>query len=72
MLVAVNVALRIGTGMTAAVTTAAASADPFAGEVFWTEGQDAYVRRDGLDERLTPSSATGLVEVNRRSNPWRR
>jgi myo-inositol-1(or 4)-monophosphatase len=63
MLVAVNVALRIGSGMTAAVTTAA-SADPFAGEVFWTEGQHAYVRRDGLDERLTPSSATGLVEVN--------
>ena len=63
MLVAVNVALRIGSGTTEAVTTAAASADPFAGEVFWTEGQDGYVRRDGLDERLTPSSATGLVEV---------
>ena len=59
MLVAVNVALRVD-----GTTTAAASADPFAGEVFWTEGQHAYVRRHGPDQRLTPTAGTSLVEVN--------
>ncbi|MEU8193961.1 inositol monophosphatase family protein [Microbispora amethystogenes] len=59
MLVAVNVALRVGSEV-----TAAASADPFAGEVFWTDGVDAYARRDGEDQRLTPSSGTRLVDVN--------
>ncbi len=59
MLVAVNVALRVGSGV-----TAAASADPFADEVFWTDGAHAYVRRDGADERLTPSSASYLADVN--------
>ena len=58
-LVAVNVALR-----TDGVVTAAASADPFAGEVFWTDGRHAYVRRDGGDDRLAPSPATRLVDVN--------
>src|SRR3954453_18691113 len=33
MLVGVNVALRVGDGITAAAT-----ADPFSGEVFWTDG----------------------------------
>ncbi|WP_182887005.1 inositol monophosphatase family protein [Microbispora sp. H10885] len=59
MLVAVNVALRAGSGV-----TAAASADPFAGEVFWTDGVDAYARRDGVDQRLTPSPGSRLVDVN--------
>jgi myo-inositol-1(or 4)-monophosphatase len=59
MLVAVNVALRTGSGI-----TVAASADPFAGEVFWTDGSRAYVRRDGVDARLTPSAATRLVDLN--------
>ncbi|GAA3246407.1 inositol monophosphatase family protein [Nonomuraea helvata] len=59
MLVAVNVALRVGSGI-----TAAASVDPFAGEAFWTDGTHAYVRRDGVDERLTPSPDSRLVEVN--------
>lgn len=59
MLVAVNVALRTGAGV-----TAAASADPFAHEVFWTDGTDAYVRRDGVDDRLTPSASSRLVDVN--------
>ncbi|MEU8791343.1 inositol monophosphatase family protein [Streptomyces sp. NPDC048643] len=55
MLVAVNVALRSG---------AAAVADPFSGEVFHTDGETAWVRRDGADARLAPTPATGLVDVN--------
>ncbi|MFG2075160.1 inositol monophosphatase family protein [Nonomuraea maritima] len=56
MLVAVNVALRDG---------AAAVADPFGGEVFFTDGETAWVRRDGADDApLVPSSATRLVDVN--------
>ncbi|NUS12030.1 MAG: inositol monophosphatase family protein [Streptomyces sp.] len=56
MLVAVNVALRGG---------AAAVADPFAGEVFGTDGETAWVRRDGAaDEPLAPTPATCLVDVN--------
>jgi myo-inositol-1(or 4)-monophosphatase len=59
MLVAVNVALRVGSDI-----TAAASADPFADEVFWTDGERAYVRAGGMDEELTPSSGSRLVDVN--------
>lgn len=56
MLVAVNVALRGG---------AAAVADPFSGEVFFTDGEAAWVRQDGADdELLTPTAATRLVDVN--------
>ncbi|MER6138690.1 inositol monophosphatase family protein [Streptomyces sparsogenes] len=56
MLVAVNVALRDG---------AAAVADPFGGEVFCTDGKSAWVRRDGAEDApLTPTPATGLVDVN--------
>ncbi|MGI5484518.1 inositol monophosphatase family protein [Streptomyces lavendofoliae] len=55
MLVAVNVALRDG---------AAAVADPFGEETFFTGGDGAWVRRDGVDTRLTPTSSTGLVDVN--------
>ncbi|MEV6164170.1 inositol monophosphatase family protein [Streptomyces sp. NPDC052052] len=56
MLVAVNVALREG---------AAAVADPFSGEVFFTDGETAWVRHDGVDDaRLTPTPATRLVDVN--------
>jgi myo-inositol-1(or 4)-monophosphatase len=56
MLVAVNVALRDG---------AAAVADPFSGEVFFTDGERARVRHDGSgDALLTPTSATRLVDVN--------
>lgn len=58
-LVAVNVALRTGSGI-----TAAASADPFTGELFWTDGMQAQVRRDGVDEKLAPSADSRLVEVN--------
>jgi myo-inositol-1(or 4)-monophosphatase len=55
MLVAVNVALRDG---------AAAVADPFSGEIFFTDGKTAHVRRDGTDTVLAPSSVSGLVDVN--------
>jgi myo-inositol-1(or 4)-monophosphatase len=55
MLVAVNVALRDG---------AAAVADPFSGEVFFTDGESAWVRNDAADARLAPTPATGLVDVN--------
>ncbi|MEU2154671.1 inositol monophosphatase family protein [Streptomyces sp. NPDC019396] len=55
MLVAVNVALRGG---------AAAVADPFSGEVFFTDGETAWVRGDGGDTRLAPTAATRLVDVN--------
>lgn len=56
MLVAVNVALRDG---------AAAVADPFSGEVFFTDGESAWMRHDGAEDALlTPSPATRLVDVN--------
>ncbi|MFJ8594274.1 inositol monophosphatase family protein [Streptomyces sp. NPDC093598] len=56
MLVAVNVALREG---------AAAVADPFSGEVFFTDGETAWVRHDRADDALlTPTPATRLVDVN--------
>lgn len=58
-LVAVNVALRTGAGV-----TAAASADPFSGEVFWTDGDAAHVRRDGTDHPLVPTALSRLVDVN--------
>jgi myo-inositol-1(or 4)-monophosphatase len=58
-LLAVNVALRAGPG-----PEAAASADPLAGEVFWTSGRDAWRRRGRRDGPLRPSASTGLVEVN--------
>ncbi len=56
MLVAVNVALRDG---------AAAVADPFSGEVFFTDGKAAWVRHDRTDDALlTPTPASRLVDVN--------
>ena len=57
--VAVNVALRVGSDV-----TAAASADPFTSEVFWTDGVHAWLRHDGIDEPLAPSSESRLVDVN--------
>jgi myo-inositol-1(or 4)-monophosphatase len=58
-LVSVNIALRTG-----GETTVAASADPFSDEIFWTDKSDAFVRRDGRDHKLQPSSASDLVDVN--------
>ncbi|MEU2022641.1 inositol monophosphatase family protein [Streptomyces sp. NPDC016469] len=61
MLVAVNVALRDAS----AGIVAAASADPFSGEVFWTDGAGAWVRgAEGRDDRLIPSAGSRLVDVN--------
>ncbi|MFG1839655.1 inositol monophosphatase family protein [Micromonospora sp. NPDC049175] len=59
MLTSVNVALRAGTRV-----SVAASADPFTDEVFWTDGTAAYARRGGVDEPLTPSAESRLVDVN--------
>jgi myo-inositol-1(or 4)-monophosphatase len=59
MLVAVNVALRTGSGI-----TAAASADPFSGEVFWADGHRACVRSGGVDTALAPSPDSRLVDAN--------
>jgi myo-inositol-1(or 4)-monophosphatase len=59
MLASVNVALRAGEQV-----TAAASADPFTSEVFWTDGVAAYARRGGVDHRLAPSAESMLVDVN--------
>ncbi len=58
-LMAVNVALRTG-----ATVTAAASADPIAGEIFWTDGASAWVRNDQSDVRLVPSAGSALVDLN--------
>lgn len=59
MLACVNVALREGDRVTAAAT-----ADPFSGEVFWTDGEAARLRRDDTDELLTPGAVSALVDVN--------
>ncbi|MEU4038358.1 inositol monophosphatase family protein [Streptomyces collinus] len=59
MLVGVNVALRLDGGITAAAT-----ADPFSGEVFWTDGQRARMRYEDRDEELVPSPGSRLVDVN--------
>lgn len=57
--VAVNIAARVGTEITTAVV-----ADPFAEEVFWTDGAAAWLHRDGRDLPLSPSAGSRLVEVN--------
>ena len=59
MLAAVNVALRQGSSV-----TAAASADPFSGEVFWTDGVRARVSGGAGDTELVPSAGSRLVDVN--------
>lgn len=59
MLVAVNVALRVGTRI-----TAAASADPFTDEVFWTDGERTHLRSGGRDAESVPSPDSHLVDVN--------
>ena len=58
-LIAVNVAL-----LEHGVSAAAASVDPIADEVFWTNGTGAYLRGGGEDRALAPSPASGLVEIN--------
>lgn len=58
-LFAVNVALMDGSS-----TIAAVSADPITGELFWTDGHGAFVRRDGSDVPVRPSPESRLVDVN--------
>lgn len=58
-LVSVNVALSVGGSVAVGV-----SADPIAGELFWTGGRGAWVRRNGNDERLAPSATSRLVDIN--------
>jgi myo-inositol-1(or 4)-monophosphatase len=63
MLVGVNVALQID-----GEPDAAATADPFSGEVFWTDGERAYVRDTEAgaehDCPLVPDAGSRLVDVN--------
>jgi myo-inositol-1(or 4)-monophosphatase len=58
-MVAVNVALQVGADL-----VAAAAADPFAGEVFWTDGARAVLRHGDTDEPLRPSAESLLVDLN--------
>lgn len=56
---AINVALETPYGVTAAV-----SADPIAGEFFWTDGSGTWVRQGEIDRALTPSPRSLIVDVN--------
>lgn len=56
---AVNVALKIGGRF-----IAAAVADPFNHEMFWTDGISAFVRADGQDTPLAPHGRSTLVDLN--------
>jgi myo-inositol-1(or 4)-monophosphatase len=67
-LVAVNVALRLGSG-TGSELVAAAVAEPFADEVSWTDGSTAHLRRNGIDEALTPATVTRLVDIDLNTDP---
>jgi myo-inositol-1(or 4)-monophosphatase len=42
----------------------AAVAEPLTGEVFWTDGTTAQVRRDGTDSPAKPSATSQLVDVD--------
>jgi myo-inositol-1(or 4)-monophosphatase len=56
---AVNVALQSG-----GRCLAAAVADPFNHELFWTDGVAAWARVDGQDTPLTPDGWSQLVDLN--------
>jgi myo-inositol-1(or 4)-monophosphatase len=56
---AVNVALRSGRRC-----LAAAVADPFNDEIFWTDGRAAWVRAGGQDTPLVPTGSSQLVDLN--------
>jgi len=60
-IVAVNAAVRDGDRL-----LAAAVADPFSGETFWTDGRASRVRVDGRDSPLAPTAASRLVDLNPR------
>jgi myo-inositol-1(or 4)-monophosphatase len=57
--VAVNVALRRG-----GRCLAAAVADPFNDEIFWTDGRAACVRAGDQDTPLVPNGSSQLVDLN--------
>ncbi|MGW0607982.1 inositol monophosphatase family protein [Streptomyces sp. NPDC002640] len=60
MLVGVNVALRAGDRVVAAAT-----ADPFSEEVYWTDGDRArLLAGSGAETDLTPSAGSALVDLN--------
>jgi myo-inositol-1(or 4)-monophosphatase len=56
---AVNVALRVEREF-----VAAAVADPFNEEIFWTDSTSAFLRIDGQDTPLCPSGRSKLVDLN--------
>ena len=56
---AVNVALRVERGY-----AAAAVADPFNDEIFWTDGTSAFVRVHSEDTPLFPNGESKLVDMN--------
>jgi myo-inositol-1(or 4)-monophosphatase len=43
---------------------AAAVADPFSGDVFWTDGRSARIRAGEEDSPLVPDARSGLVDLN--------
>jgi myo-inositol-1(or 4)-monophosphatase len=56
---AVNVALRSGSEV-----EVGACADPFTGEVFWTDGAEAHVRHGMRNRPAVPSTVSRLVDLN--------
>jgi len=58
-IVGVNTALKNGSWL-----TAAAVADPFNQETFWTDGRAAFLRRGDEDSRLVPNAGSQLVDLN--------
>jgi myo-inositol-1(or 4)-monophosphatase len=58
-MVAVNVALEASGRL-----IAAAVADPFADEIFWTDGATAWRRASGQDAPLASAASSRLVELN--------
>jgi myo-inositol-1(or 4)-monophosphatase len=58
-MVAVNAVLKA-----AGRSAAAAVADPFTGEIFWSDRGAAWVRVDGRDTALVPDATSALVDLN--------
>jgi fructose-1,6-bisphosphatase/inositol monophosphatase family enzyme len=43
---------------------AAAAADPFSGDVFWTDGRSGRIRVGSKDSPLVPDAGSRLVDLN--------